>query len=154
MPSEPPETASFMATGRCYCGATSLTAKSPAQTVTYCHCTDCRRITGAPVAAFAAFDAGDVTITPDPGPVSANPGVERWFCRTCGSPMAARFDYLPGQVYVPIGVLDQAADLAPQQHSHAEACLPWLHIDDDLDRNMASGRKVLQAARVTPDNRG
>ena len=42
-------------TGRCYCGGITLSAQESPQTIAYCHCTDCRRITGAPVAAFAAF---------------------------------------------------------------------------------------------------
>ena len=66
-------------------------------------------MTGAPVAAFAAFSDGVVRLTPDPGPASeVSPGVLRRFCRACGSPLTAAFDYLPGQVYVPLGVLDQA----------------------------------------------
>lgn len=134
-------------TGRCYCGATRLSAPSRPQTVSYCHCSDCRRITGAPVAAFAAFARDDVTITPEPAQVSCTNGVERRFCGTCGSPLAAWFDYLPGQVYVPVGILDQADDLAPDLHSHAESRLRWLHIQDDLDQNPGSARDVLAAAQ-------
>ena len=32
-------------TGRCYCGGIARSAQEPPQTVAYCHCTDCRRIT-------------------------------------------------------------------------------------------------------------
>lgn len=137
--------AAAIITGRCYCGATSLTSTNPPQVVSYCHCQDCRRHTGAPVAVFAAFAADWLCITPQLGDaVSVNPGVDRWFCRSCGSPLAARFDYLPGQIYVPIGLLDQAADLTPQLHSHAESCLPWLHIADDLPRAKSSSRVDLK----------
>ncbi|MEM9784149.1 MAG: GFA family protein [Pseudomonadota bacterium] len=107
---------------------------------------DCRRWTGAPVAAFAAFPAGSVTLTPDPGPFSTVAGVERWFCRSCGSPLAARFDYLPDQIYVPIGVIDQADTILPAMHSHHGARLSWLHIDDDLPRPDASARDALNSA--------
>ncbi|MBW4709647.1 GFA family protein [Roseobacter sp. YSTF-M11] len=131
-------------TGRCYCGAKSLRSSAAPHVVAYCHCTDCKRVTGAPVAAFAAFCEADLIITPDPGPpVSHHPGVVRWFCTACGSPLAAQYDYLPGQVYVPIGLLDQAADLEPSLHSHAENRVPWLHIDDDLPRQTGSGRDIL-----------
>jgi hypothetical protein len=68
------------------------------------------------------------------------------FCPKCGSPLAASYDYLPGQTYVPIGVLDQADQFAPEQHSHADSALPWLHITDDLPRFSASGRGRLNAA--------
>lgn len=131
-------------TGRCYCGATTIRATQAPQTIAYCHCRDCRRVTGAPVAAFAAFEASAVTVSPNEGQrVSVNPGVERTFCPSCGSPLLGRYAYLPGQVYVPIGLLDQADDLAPQMHVHSSERLAWLHIDDDLERIAASGRESL-----------
>lgn len=134
-------------TGRCYCGASLVTARTNPQIVSYCHCSDCRRITGAPVAAFAAFAPQDVSITPDPAQFSASVGVIRQFCPACGSPLMASFDYLPDQVFVPLGILDQAESLPPQLHSHAQAKLTWLHISDDLDRNSASARTSLSATR-------
>jgi hypothetical protein len=64
-------------------------------------------VTGAPVAAFAAFDEVAVTFTPDQGrKVAASPGVTRTFCAVCGSPQTGRYDYLPGQVYIAVGILD------------------------------------------------
>ena len=79
-------------------------------------------------------------------PVSPNSGVKRWFCRACGSPLGAVFDYLPDQLYVPIGILDQATDLPPALHSHADSALPWLHFTDDLPREAASARDTLSEA--------
>ncbi|MEJ6393777.1 GFA family protein [Gymnodinialimonas sp. 2305UL16-5] len=132
-------------TGRCYCGRTRLQAAAPPQTLSYCHCADCRRITGAPVAAFAAFAPDGVDFIPGKGPrKSFTKGVDRWFCQDCGTQLCAAYDYLPGQVYVPLGLLDQAADLPPQSHSHISSRLPWLHIDDDLPRDSASGRDRLK----------
>ena len=131
-------------TGRCYCGATTISATQAPQAVAYCHCTDCRRVTGAPVAAFAAFDEAVVTFSPDEGhKVVANPGVTRTFCSACGSPLTGRYAYLPGQVYIAIGLLDQASDLAPQLHAHESQRLPWLHIHDDLERFATTSRSRL-----------
>ena len=93
----------------------------------------------------------------DPEPETApevSQGVNRWFCPDCGSPLAATFDYLPGQVYVPLGLLDQAADLAPDQHCHDAARLPWLHIDDSAPRETASGRDRLNRAAKAPETCG
>jgi len=133
-------------TGRCYCGASSIAASCAPQLVTYCHCSDCKRWTGAPLPAFAAFGEGEVEFSPEPGRgVSFAPGVRRWFCHACGSPLAARFDYLPGQVYVPLGLLDQADALPPRFHAHYGACAPWLHIRDDAARDAGSARDRLNA---------
>ncbi len=135
-------------TGRCYCGATTIRASAPPQAIAYCHCRDCRRVTGAPVAAFAGFEAAAVTFSPDDGQaVRANPGVERTHCRRCGSPLAGRYDYLPGQVYIALGLLDQANDLAPQLHTHHASRLPWLHLDDTLPRHPTTARMALRGSK-------
>ncbi len=79
------------------------------------------------------------------------PGVSRRFCATCGSPLTATFDYLPGQVYVPLGVLDRAGEFPPRRHAHAASRLTWLHIADDLPREAGSARARLNAPREVPE---
>ncbi|SFK82874.1 Uncharacterized conserved protein [Shimia haliotis] len=131
-------------TGRCYCGAVLLRSDTPPATVAYCHCSDCRRWTGAPLPAFAALSTTDLHTSPDQGVgVSHSKGVTRWNCTSCGSPLMARFEYLPNQVYVPLGLLDQAADLPPALHCHANAAYPWLHVDDDTPRITGTARDTL-----------
>ena len=136
-------------TARCYCGASRLTLSAAPLTAAYCHCADCRRWTGAPVGAFVAFEATALQTDLGPG-VSHSPGVARWNCPKCGSPLAATFDYLPGQVYVPIGILDQAAEIAPEHHCHSQSALPWLHIHDGLPHDAGSARERLNAANKDP----
>ncbi|MGI9407859.1 MAG: GFA family protein [Hyphomicrobiaceae bacterium] len=139
--------AEVVCTGRCYCGATTFGTTQEPQTVAYCHCDDCRRATGGPVAAFAAFDEKAVTFKPDEGrKVTANPGVTRTFCAHFGSSLTGRYDYLPGQVYISLGVVDQANDIAPEIHTHESERLTWLHIDDDLERVAATGRSKINDA--------
>ncbi len=114
--------------------------------MTYCHCGDCKRATGAPVVAFAAFDFDDFTVMPGlPAPVSVTDGVRRWFCRDCGSPVAATYDYLPGMVYVPLGLIDQADALAPQMHAHAGSRFHWMDAGIDLPSHDGSARDRLTA---------
>lgn len=100
------------------------------------------------MAAFAAFDEAMVVFAPDGGQrVSVNPGVSRAFCPACGSPLAGRYDYLPGQVFIPLGILDQANQFVPQMHAHEAERLTWLHINDDLERVAETARSTL----VDPD---
>ena len=146
MPSEAPQ----QHHARCYCGATTLSIKAAAITVAYCHCDDCKRWTGAPLPAFAAFPEAAVTAAPElASPLSIVPGVDRWSCGTCHSPVAARFDYLPGQIYIPLGTLDTAERLPPAIHCHDHARYDWLHIQDDLPRSGGSGRDSLNKATPT-----
>lgn len=127
-----------------------MQANTPAQTVTYCHCADCKRVTGAPVTAFAAVATGVVQLSAQAAGtirhVSHNDGVERWFCGKCGSPLKAWFRYLPEQDYLPLGVLDQAPDLAPQHHCYVQSAMPWLNFDDGLPRSDDSGAETLGKA--------
>ena len=127
--------------GRCYCGAVHVTARSQPLTGAYCHCSDCRRLSGAPVSAFAAFAPEQLDWSPalQEG-VSHSEGVRRWFCQACGTQLAAHYAYLPDQVYLPIGLFEDAATLVPESHSHAGSRLPWLHLSDDLPRAEASNR--------------
>lgn len=136
-------------TGRCYCGVTTFCTTQEPQTVVYCHCDSCRRATGAPVAAFAALDEKAVTFTPNEGrKVAINPGVKRTFCAECGSSLTGRYDYLPGQVYISLGVIDQAEELVPKIHSHDSERYSWLHIDDGLERVATSARSKINEALV------
>ena len=133
-------------TGRCYCGAIELHSTHAPKAVAYCHCDDCRRVTGASVAAFVAFDEASVSLKPNVGrSVSVNPGVTRSFCENCGSPLMSRYDYLPGTVYISLGVIDQADVLAPQLHAHESSRLSWLTIDDECKRCPASAKADLNS---------
>ena len=136
-------------TGRCYCGSITFKTTQEPQTVAYCHCDDCRRATGGPVAAFAAMDETAVTFSPDEGRrIAANPGVARTFCADCGSSLTGRYDYLPGQVYISLGVIDQANDLEPKIHSHESERFTLLRIDDDLERVAATARAEIKDVLV------
>ena len=149
MPSETTEATPHPITGRCYCGAHRFTSTRMPDVVTYCHCGDCRRVSGAPVAAFAGFGTGDISFDPPlSSSVTVSDGVTRWFCGSCGSPLAATYTYLPAQIYVSLGLIDQADALPPGRHAHSGNALSWLDIQDDLPRDTASAR---QALRRSPD---
>ena len=130
-------------TGQCYCGKTRISAKNPLS-VLLCHCGDCRRVSGAPVAAFVAFDEADLTVSSgNLQNVEVNSGVRREFCGNCGSPITGRYDYLSGTVYVSLGLLDQADALEPTLHAHHDNRLQWLHLSDHVERHGTSARDAL-----------
>ena len=131
-------------TGRCYCGAITFRGALKPHCVAYCHCEDCRRATGGPVAAFAAFSEGELVFSPNEGKaVSVNAEATRTFCEACGSSLTGRYDYLPGKVYISIGVIDQAEEFPPTLHAHEGKRLRWLHITDNARRISATARDDL-----------
>ena len=143
----PSDTSITDLSGRCYCGAITFKTNRPPRSVVYCHCTDCRRWTGSPVSVFAAFDKQSVTASPDFGTqLTVNPGADRWHCAQCGSRTAASYDYLPGQIFIPVGIFHDPSSLVPTTHAHAENAVSWLHLTDGLPRTHGSAREILNAA--------
>ena len=101
-------------------------------------------MTGAAVATLAGFRSDDVTISPSGNRVPTDrEEIVRTFCGTCGTPLSFQSDYLDGQTYIHISVLDSAADLVPTLHSYESRRLPWLHINDDAMRQPLSSRGVI-----------
>lgn len=86
--------------GRCLCGAVTLSARPVSPEVSMCHCTMCRRWTGGVFACFGA-EGRDVTAE---GPIStyvSSSFSERAFCATCGSHLWIKdadgfLDLMPG----------------------------------------------------------
>ena len=74
-----------MREGRCLCGAVRFTADGPPKWTGYCHCQSCRRHTGAPVSAYAGFEAAKVRFTGD-SPISNR----RRACDAASADVAAR----------------------------------------------------------------
>ncbi len=104
-------------------------------------------MTGGAFGTFAAFSVEAVRVEPLLAPVSHAKGVERRFCPACGSALTATYDYLPGQVYVPIGVLENAGDLHPVMHCYSEHMLEWVRLEDGLPRETGSGTDILNKAK-------
>ncbi len=131
---------------RCYCGAATLSFMADPLQVIYCHCDDCRRWTGAAAPVFAAFadDVVDGLAALGPGKSFAK-GVDRWNCAKCGSPLVGRFDYVPGQSWVPLGVIEDASGLKPEFHCFAERRHDWVPAAG-LPGSNGTGRDALNAA--------
>ncbi len=127
---------------RCFCGASRASIQADVLTIAACHCGDCRRWTGAALPVFAAFPASSIPAEFGKRHTS-DTGSWRSHCDTCGSPLASGYPYLPGQVYIPIGILAEAEDLKPYVQSHAENALPWLHLDEDIPAQTGSARTTL-----------
>ena len=117
-----------MSEGRCLCGAVRFTVDGPPKWTSYCHCQSCRRHTGAPVSAYAGFEAAKVRFTGDLTYFESSPGVRRGFCGRCGSTLTYEGDRWPGEVHLHVGAFDDPATLAPAGHAFADERLSWLKL--------------------------
>ena len=117
--------------GGCLCGAVRFRAKGSPKWVIWCHCQSCRKHSGAPVAAFAAFDESMVEMTK--GQITkfaSSPGTRRGFCATCGSTLTCQGVQEPVELHFHIGAFDEPAKLPPTRDYFAEERLPWVHLGE------------------------
>lgn len=138
--------------GRCLCGAIKYEFAGKPQWTGHCHCESCRRQTSSCVATMlgvkvAQFDYLEGT----PASFESSPGVWRYFCPACGSPMAytdeARW---PGEVHLFIGTLEHPETFPPAVHVNCAEQLPWFEVHDDLPRYDTFGGKGAVPVRRGP----
>ena len=129
--------------GGCLCGAVRYRIDAPPLWTGYCHCTTCRRSTGAPVTMFIGarskavrFTAGERTT------YASSPGVQRGFCAECGTPLTYEAERFPGEThFFYVSTFDEPQAFAPMFHVYYEERLKWLEIADSLPRHATlSGR--------------
>jgi hypothetical protein len=70
--------------GRCFCGAVRFTASGEPFQVSWCHCRDCRRQSGAPAVVWAGLRAVDVAWQGEMRRRRSSAHVCRAFCPECG----------------------------------------------------------------------
>jgi hypothetical protein len=122
-------------TGGCLCGAVRFEASEPASWTGYCHCSVCRRQSGAPVTVCVEFPRDAVTwIEGEPTYYNASEKASRGFCPKCGSSLTWE---TTSSFTVFVGSLDRPEDFRPESHGYTASQLPWLKIDDDLRRHSA-----------------
>jgi hypothetical protein len=118
--------------GRCFCGAVQIVASGEPFQVSWCHCRDCRRQTGAPAVVWAGFEAARVAFAGAPKRRQSSPHITRGFCAACGTPISYEDERLPGEIYIHAGLFDEADRLVPDRHAYVTSKLFWLHLEDGL----------------------
>ena len=127
--------------GRCSCGKIRFSASGGPLQVSWCHCRDCRRQTGAPAVVWAGFLSADLAWSGEPASRRSSPRVTRRFCADCGTPISYEDERLPGEIYVHAGLFDQADRLVPDRHAYTTSKLFWIHLEDGLERFEATTRE-------------
>ncbi len=122
-------------TGRCLCGAVCFAYDEPRNWCVHCHCESCRRQTSSPFTTFVGVADGRWRWTgAEPRLFQSSPGVRRYFCPTCGAPVAYGSDRHVGELHFYASLLDDQTGLAPEGHVHWEERVPWVEPADDLPR--------------------
>ncbi len=120
-------------TGRCLCGGVRFEVTEPFQRVTYCHCTNCKKISGgigtvngrSRTEAIRVLEGQGLLHTYQPAEGSA-----KTFCSECGSNLFGGGWPESELSSVRISALD-AFDEKPSVHNYVQSIAPWEVLPDD-----------------------
>jgi hypothetical protein len=126
-------------TGGCLCGAVRYELTQAPVWAHNCHCSRCRKSTGAAFASnlFIPLDALRYRQGEERLRSFRPPDAERFthvFCERCGSPLPFRNE-ARGLAGVPMGSLDGDPGGAPQAHIFVASKAPWFEIADRLPQH-------------------
>jgi len=118
--------------GGCLCGLVRYEATGHPYNITHCHCSDCRRSSGAPFVTWASFHRSGFRFT------TGLPRELRWaerlrsFCPDCGTPLTFMSGPDADEIDVTVCSFDQPATVTPADHTWVDDRLPWIRLADDL----------------------
>lgn len=129
--------------GGCLCGRLRYRASAAPLRGVICHCSMCRRHSGAPALAFVHFPSASFRwLAGSPSWYRSSEHAERGFCATCGSTLGMREDVLGDRVQVCIGSLDEPDRVRIDDHVWTRQRVSWFEIQDALPRFAASSSAV------------
>ncbi len=122
--------------GSCLCDDVAWEMSAPLRVMSHCHCSRCRKAHGVAFATYVMCPAGAFAVTRGRERIvrwESTPGFFRPFCGRCGSvvPDGTPMD---GQVFVPVGPLDDDPGARPLAHIFVGSKAPWFEIADDVPR--------------------
>ena len=120
--------------GGCHCGAIRYEVTGTPQHVALCHCGDCRKSSGAPMVAWAAFAEGELKMLKgEPKTFNSSGTAMRSFCPDCGSGLFYRnAEFLPGIVDIQSATLDNPEALPAGAHIQTAERIGWMETAHEL----------------------
>ena len=115
--------------GSCLCGEVNFTYKSEPGMFLMCHCTDCQKSTGSPVASIIIIPEDDFIINGPTSSYECEAKVTRSFCKICGSQIFSRIESAPGVVAIKTGVLDEQPNIKPNLVCWTKSKPDWFEIN-------------------------
>ena len=119
-----------MQQGGCFCGALRYEIEAGESHVVNCHCSICRRTSGAPFVTWILLTSDQFELIVGAPAIlqSSNHGT-RWFCERCGTPIAFQTDQRPGKIDVTVCSLDDPNPCPPREDVYVETGLGWSNVE-------------------------
>jgi hypothetical protein len=98
-----------------------------------CHCTDCRKASGAPAVGWALASTDQIAITGETRVYESSEHGRRHFCGKCGTGLFYTNDVIfPGQTDVQSATLDDPDALPLQAQIQTAERIGWMETAQDL----------------------
>lgn len=121
--------------GGCFCGAVRYLVTAEPFNSTLCHCTMCRRASGAPCVAWFSVPRTGLHVTAGKlAYYASSPGVRRGFCAGCGTQLTFEDAASADELDVTTASLDDPETMPPGDHTYMQSHLRWLQLADTLPR--------------------
>jgi len=127
-------------TGKCLCGSVEYAVEDSFSYALNCHCSNCRRATGAAFKPFAGIEREKLTVTrgADSLLIYGDARAHDARCAKCGSLLYSlvrdgRF------VHVTLGTLVDGPSIRPSAHIFVGSKAPWYTISDGLPQHEEFG---------------
>jgi len=128
-----------MIEGGCFCGFVRYQVRGRPFHETNCHCSICRRTTGAPFVTWFTVPVAEFTFTAGtPTRFRSSDHGSRRFCPRCGTQLTFQSSQHADELDVTTCSLDHPERVAPRDHTHTSSQLPWVKLADDLPRFLAA----------------
>ncbi|MCB0405836.1 MAG: GFA family protein [Bdellovibrionales bacterium] len=125
------------AKGQCLCGSVRYEFELPSKFVAHCHCSLCRRASGAPFVTWIGTWEAKLHISDLERNLamyhSTAEGL-RQFCKKCGTQLFFRSPRWPDEVHVTRATVTSNVDRLPQAHVFYSDKADWMEIHDKLPK--------------------
>jgi hypothetical protein len=117
-----------MLEGGCHCEAIRYWVRGEPKHAALCHCTDCRRQSGAPMVAWTLFGNDDFAVTKGEAKIYASSEHgRRHFCADCGTGLFYTNEVIfPGMTDVQSATLDDPDALPVQAQIQTAERIGWM----------------------------
>jgi hypothetical protein len=122
----------MMLTGGCFCGRVRYETDAAPYNETNCHCSICRRTTGAPFVAWFSVARSQFRLRGELSRFRSSGKATRGFCRDCGTQITFELDGAGDEIDVTTASLDEPNAVPPRDHTRTSSRLEWVKLGDGL----------------------
>ena len=124
---------SVMPKGQCHCGAVKYEMSAETLHSALCHCTDCRRHSGAPMVGWGLVRNDQIQISGETKSYESSENGRRHFCPHCGTSLFYTNEVIfPDMTDVQIATLDDPGAVAPNAHIQVADRVGWMATAHEL----------------------